>query len=153
MSTPALGFQESPQETLTNTDAQAFGDLKPFASGRPKAAYIEPTDRCNSRCLHCPHYHHTFGADMSEAVMQKAFDAVVDAVEVIVAQGLGEPLITGPFYGWTRSNAGFGIARGFANSGQNALAKARGVFAHNSAITFRIHGSWSKASRMIDFGL
>jgi len=47
-----------------NADSQAFGDLKPIAPARPKMAFIGVTDRCNTRCRHCPHYHYTFGTDM-----------------------------------------------------------------------------------------
>ena len=83
---------------LMNTDSQTFGDLKPVAPGRPKMAFIEPTDRCNTRCRHCPHYHYTFGTDMSEAVMRKAIDALVDGAVLVVAQAGGEPLIADPFY-------------------------------------------------------
>jgi len=72
-----------------NTDSQTFGELKPIARARPRRAYIEPTDRCNTRCRHCPHYHHPFGVDMSEAVTRKAIEALVDGAEVIVAQGHG----------------------------------------------------------------
>ena len=76
-------------ENLMNTDSQTFGDLKPVAPRRPKMAFIGVTDRCNTRCRHCPHYHHTFGVDMSEAVTRKAIEALVDGAEVIVAQGHG----------------------------------------------------------------
>jgi len=79
-------------------DSQGFGDLEPIAPGRPKWVFIESTDRCNSRCLHCPHYHQTYGADMSEAVIRKAIDALVDGAELIAAQAGGEPLIAKSFY-------------------------------------------------------
>lgn len=81
-----------------NTNLQTFDDLKPVAPGRPKQAMIESTNRCNSRCRHCSHYQNNFGIDMSEAVMRKAIDALVDGAESIVAQANGEPLIAQSFY-------------------------------------------------------
>jgi molybdenum cofactor biosynthesis enzyme MoaA len=79
-------------------DSQGFGDIQPIAATRPKMAFIAVTDRCNSRCRHCPHYHSTFGTDMSEAVMRKAIDALAEGLELIAPQGLGEPLMAKPFY-------------------------------------------------------
>jgi len=75
----------------------ASGDLAPVVSVRPRMAYIESTNRCNTRCRHCSHYHHKYGADMSEAVARKAIDALVDGAESVVAQGGGEPLLAKSF--------------------------------------------------------
>ena len=92
------GAADAVGTTGTIADSQGFGDLKPIAPGRPKWVFIESTDRCNTRCRHCPHYHYTYGADMSEAVTHKAIDALVDGAELIVAQAGGEPLIAKSFY-------------------------------------------------------
>ncbi len=97
-------------------DSQGFGDLGPIAPGRPKWAFIESTDRCNSRCLHCPHYHHTYGTDMSEAVTRKAIDALLDGAELIVAQAGGEPLIAKSFYTILEACERSGVQVGFATN-------------------------------------
>jgi hypothetical protein len=100
-----------------NTDSQAFGDLKPVAPGRPKMVFIGVTDRCNTRCRHCPHYHYTFGTDMSEAVMRKAIDALAEGLELIAPQGVGEPLIAKPFYMVLEACERSGVPVGFATNG------------------------------------
>jgi hypothetical protein len=68
------------------------------AERNPKHAYIESTDRCNTRCLHCGHYHHTFGADMPEPLATKALDALIDGLDLVIAQGVGEPLLAKSFH-------------------------------------------------------
>lgn len=92
------GAADAEGATGTIANSQGFGDLTPIAPGRPKNLFIAVTDRCNSRCRHCPHYHSTFGTDMSEAVMRKAIDALAQGLELIAPQGIGEPLIAKPFY-------------------------------------------------------
>ncbi|MBN2353520.1 MAG: SPASM domain-containing protein [Spirochaetales bacterium] len=80
------------------SDQQEYVVLESVASAQPRFVYLESTDRCNARCLHCYHYHRTFGMDMQKQVMRKAIDALSESVEMIVPQGMGEPLIADSFY-------------------------------------------------------
>jgi sulfatase maturation enzyme AslB (radical SAM superfamily) len=120
------GAADAVGTTGTIADSQGFGDLKPIAPGRPKWVQIESTDRCNTRCRHCSHYHYTFGTDMSEAVTHKAI-ALVDGAEAIVPQVNGEPLIAKSFYTILEACERSGVRVGFATNaillGDEALVR------------------------------
>lgn len=63
----------------------------------PSHIWIEPTDRCNTRCIHCRHYYSNFGRDMPDEVYQKIVDEVLDDVTSMDLIGYGEPLLAKNF--------------------------------------------------------
>ena len=60
----------------------------------PSHIWIEPTTRCNTRCLTCGHYFSDFGNDMLPEVFEKIEKQVLDHVNRVDLIGYGEPLIS-----------------------------------------------------------
>ena len=64
----------------------------------PSHIWIEPTNRCNTRCRHCEHYHQNFGADISDELYEKiTSSSVTQNVRRIDLVGYGEPLLARHF--------------------------------------------------------
>ncbi|MEQ8821613.1 MAG: radical SAM/SPASM domain-containing protein [Sumerlaeia bacterium] len=63
----------------------------------PTHIWIEPTNRCNTRCKHCGHFYDVFGRDMDIELYEKIKAAVLDDVERIELIGYGEPLMAKNF--------------------------------------------------------
>ncbi len=68
-----------------------------IASGNPTHVWIEPTNRCNTRCTHCGHFYHHFGEDMPEELYERIARAVLDGVERVELLGYGEPFMAKNF--------------------------------------------------------
>jgi MoaA/NifB/PqqE/SkfB family radical SAM enzyme len=69
---------------------ESLGDS---AQDNPSHIWIEPTNRCNTRCRHCQHFSSDFGADMPADLFAKIQDAVLDSVCSVDLVGYGEPLV------------------------------------------------------------
>lgn len=65
-------------------------DIVPW---NPTHIWIEPTNRCNTRCTHCDHYYRQFGEDMPLGLYEKIRDQVLDGVERVELIGYGEPFM------------------------------------------------------------
>ena len=83
----------------------------------PKWVLIEPTDRCNTECLHCNHYGKVFGEDMHDEIAQKAIDALIEDADLITIQGDGEPLIAKPFFEIADACEEKGVSFNFTTNG------------------------------------
>lgn len=59
----------------------------------PVHAWIEPTNRCNTRCIHCGHYYSVFGADMDGATYSRVQAELIPELERVSLIGYGEPLM------------------------------------------------------------
>ncbi len=59
----------------------------------PTHIWIEPTNRCNTRCTHCGHFYRQFGEDMPIGLYEKIRDQVLDGVECAELIGYGEPFM------------------------------------------------------------
>lgn len=66
--------------------------LPDTVEANPPVVWIEPTNRCNTRCRHCEHFNQTFGEDMDRATFRKIFDAIGDDIQGVTLIGYGEPL-------------------------------------------------------------
>ena len=64
----------------------------------PTHIWIEPTNRCNTRCVHCGHFYELFGSDMDEELYEKIRDQALDGVERAELIGYGEPLMAKNFW-------------------------------------------------------
>lgn len=73
-------------------------DSNDFVKGSPTHLWIEPTSRCNTRCIHCGHHYAQFGKDMPRELFQlivsELLDNVTGGVELV---GSGEPLLS-PYF-------------------------------------------------------
>lgn len=67
--------------------------LEETADAPPRHLWLEATSRCNTRCKTCPHFYETFGMDMSEEVVRKVREGVLDGVKSVDLIGCGEPFI------------------------------------------------------------
>ncbi|CAN5411945.1 hypothetical protein BH09SUM1_BH09SUM1_12360 [soil metagenome] len=63
----------------------------------PSHIWIEPTNRCNTRCTHCGHFYSQFGGDMDHDLYHKIRDTVLDGVERAELIGYGEPFMAKHF--------------------------------------------------------
>ena len=63
----------------------------------PTHIWIEPTTRCNTRCIHCRHYYETFGQDMPSSLYNKISEQAMDRAEIVDLIGYGEPLMAPSF--------------------------------------------------------
>ncbi len=59
----------------------------------PEHVWIEPTNRCNTRCTHCEHYYRHFGEDMPFDLFQIIRDHILDGVTSAELIGYGEPFM------------------------------------------------------------
>lgn len=59
----------------------------------PSYIWIEPTTRCNIRCLYCDHHYKNFGQDMPIAVYEKIRANVLDNVRDAILTGYGETFL------------------------------------------------------------
>jgi len=75
-------------------DLASLGEV---AQAGPGHVWIEPTSRCNTRCIHCVHYYREFGEDMPEELARKVFDSVLAGVRRAELIGLGEPFVASSF--------------------------------------------------------
>ncbi|MBN1902563.1 radical SAM protein [Candidatus Sumerlaeota bacterium] len=64
-----------------------------YSKTNPHSIWIEPTSRCNARCIHCHHHYKTFGTDMSSEVYHKIRDILLKDVRNVTLTGYGEPLM------------------------------------------------------------
>jgi MoaA/NifB/PqqE/SkfB family radical SAM enzyme len=60
--------------------------------------WIEPTSRCNSRCIHCGHYYSVFGQDMTGEVYEKVKTVLTSGIQRVSLIGYGEPFISHLFW-------------------------------------------------------
>lgn len=100
--------------------ASRYPDLNGFTETLqhgPRHVWIEPTSRCNTRCRHCGHYSHSFGADMSLELFEKISDSVLDGVQSTDLIGYGEPLMAQHFDSFFDSCVERGIAISFTTNG------------------------------------
>ena len=67
------------------------------ARDNPSHIWIEPTDRCNTRCIHCRHYYSNFGMDMPDEIYRKIEAQVLDGATSLDLIGYGEPLLAKNF--------------------------------------------------------
>lgn len=67
--------------------------LEETTDAPPKHLWLEATSRCNTRCKTCPHFYQTFGVDMSDDVVRKVREGVLDGVKSVDLIGCGEPFI------------------------------------------------------------
>lgn len=65
-----------------------------IAADQPIHVWIEPTNRCNTRCAHCHHYYSHFGEDMPPELYRKIADSAIGAALHVDLIGYGEPLIS-----------------------------------------------------------
>jgi MoaA/NifB/PqqE/SkfB family radical SAM enzyme len=70
---------------------------KECLDSNPNYLWIEPTNRCNARCIYCHHHYRNFGMDMSPEIYSKIRDNVLDDVKKVTLTGYGEPLIADIF--------------------------------------------------------
>src|SRR5689334_14808322 len=63
----------------------------------PTHIWIEPTNRCNTRCTHCGHYYSQFGRDMDEALYRRVAESLLDGLEKVSLIGYGEPFMAKHF--------------------------------------------------------
>jgi radical SAM protein with 4Fe4S-binding SPASM domain len=75
-------------------DLAAFPEVVPT---NPWHVWIEPTNRCNTRCSHCWHFYVKFGEDMADDVYEKIAAAVLDSAQRVELVGYGEPLLAKGF--------------------------------------------------------
>jgi len=71
--------------------------LPETVTANPKHIWVEPTNRCNTRCTHCGHYYSHFGEDMPREMFRKIQDALFDDVKAVELIGYGEPLLAADF--------------------------------------------------------
>ncbi|MBN1517939.1 SPASM domain-containing protein [Candidatus Sumerlaeota bacterium] len=88
-------MQNSPLHIDEKTDCRCLPD---HVRHQPNHIWIEPTNRCNTRCRHCAHYYRKFGEDMPPALYEKIRTALLDHVETVELIGYGEPFIGGSFH-------------------------------------------------------
>jgi MoaA/NifB/PqqE/SkfB family radical SAM enzyme len=63
----------------------------------PRHVWIEPTNRCNTRCTHCGHFYSKFGQDMDRALYHRVAASVLDDLKTIELIGYGEPFMAKHF--------------------------------------------------------
>jgi len=63
----------------------------------PTHIWIDPTTRCNNRCIHCYHYYQDFGEDMDESIYHKISESVLSGVKRVDLVGYGEPFLAKQF--------------------------------------------------------
>jgi MoaA/NifB/PqqE/SkfB family radical SAM enzyme len=71
--------------------------LPETVAANPTHIWVEPTNRCNTRCTHCAHYYSRFGEDMPGEMFRKIQDALFDDVKAVELIGYGEPLLAADF--------------------------------------------------------
>jgi len=71
-------------------DIRFLGEV---ADKNPSTIWVEPTNRCNARCVHCRHGYETFGQDMAPDIYRKVREALLDDVKEAYLLGYGEPLL------------------------------------------------------------
>ena len=67
------------------------------ADAQPERIWLEPTDRCNTRCIHCSHGYLNFGRDMAPEIYEKIRDSLFEHIEAAILVGTGEPLMSALF--------------------------------------------------------
>lgn len=67
-------------------------------SANPQHIWIEPTTRCNIRCIHCAHYYSDFGVEMSPELYAKISKGIFNDVKSVEIIGYGEPLFSKIFF-------------------------------------------------------
>ena len=71
--------------------------LPETVTANPTHIWVEPTNRCNTRCTHCGHYYSHFGEDMPREMFRKIQDALFDDLKAVELIGYGEPLLAPDF--------------------------------------------------------
>lgn len=80
---------------MTQAQLDSLGELAP---ANPTHIWIEPTNRCNTRCTHCGHFYGKFGQDMDAGLYRRIADSVLEGVERAELIGYGEPFMAKPFW-------------------------------------------------------
>jgi radical SAM protein with 4Fe4S-binding SPASM domain len=94
---------EDCQMTQTDSDIDAAiesGNLDALGetvSENPTHIWIEPTNRCNTKCAHCGHFYSKFGEDMEGDLYRKILEQAADNLERVELIGYGEPLMARHF--------------------------------------------------------
>jgi len=83
--------------SLRRESAATSFALSDRVSANPTHIWIEPTNRCNTRCTHCGHFYDKFGEDMSTPLFEKIRNSALDGVERVELIGYGEPLMARQF--------------------------------------------------------
>lgn len=83
--------------TATSTAAFPAEFRSPDALKYPGHVWIEPTSRCNTKCMHCEHGYTDFGGDMSDDLFRRVMASVIEGADHIDLIGYGEPLIAKHF--------------------------------------------------------
>jgi len=78
---------------LAKTQGLDLDSLSEFQTENPNHIWIEPTNRCNTRCRHCDHFYRVFGEDMELDLYEKIEREVLDGVERAELIGYGEPFM------------------------------------------------------------
>ena len=73
-----------------------------IVSANPSHVWIEPTSRCNTRCVHCNFSQVSPGEDMPWELDRKICDSALDCATQIELVGSGEPFLASvPVRCWT----------------------------------------------------
>ena len=91
--------------------------LSETPSDNPNHLSVEPTNRCNTRCIFCGHYDDMSGDDMSEQVFQKIVSQLLGHAQSIDLTGYGEPLIARHFDSMQDECARHGVAFSLTTNG------------------------------------
>jgi radical SAM protein with 4Fe4S-binding SPASM domain len=83
--------------------------LSDVVDSNPTHIWIEPTNRCNTRCKHCHHYDAKFGEDMSFDLFATLRDNVLDTVKYVQLVGYGEPFMAKHYWEMFDELSGRGI--------------------------------------------
>lgn len=73
--------------------AEDVYSLPDVVDHQPSHIWIEPTNRCNTRCTHCGHFYSQFGEDMAADLYEKIEAEVLDHVKRAELIGYGEPFM------------------------------------------------------------
>ncbi|MCC6545940.1 SPASM domain-containing protein [Candidatus Sumerlaeota bacterium] len=69
-----------------------------YVVANPVHVWIEPTNRCNTRCRHCDHFYRQFGEDMPHSLYEKIKRDVLPDVKRAELIGYGEPFMGKHFW-------------------------------------------------------
>jgi len=67
---------------------------KQNAPAFPVHIWLEPTNKCNTRCIHCAHYYSAFGNDMTEEIYLTIKNTLMRKLKRISLIGYGEPFVS-----------------------------------------------------------
>ncbi len=83
----------------TQAPNSSTAPVRDVVDRNPTHIWIEPTNRCNTRCRHCGHFYEQFGQDMEEDLYRKIARDVLTGVKRAELIGYGEPFMAKNF--WT----------------------------------------------------